>query len=76
MRQAGILASAGLYALKNNIDGLKEDHQKAQDLAKCIALPNLEIDLESVQTNILIFEPKIWMYHSSKNMKEKVCWYL
>jgi threonine aldolase len=59
MRQAGILASAGLYALKNNIERLKEDHQKAQDLAKCIAsLPNLEIDLDSVQTNILICEPK------------------
>jgi threonine aldolase len=58
MRQSGILASAGLYALKNNIGRLKEDHQKARMLAECIAsIPSLEIDLNSVQTNIIIFKP-------------------
>jgi threonine aldolase len=58
MRQAGVLASAGLYALKNNIERLKEDHLKARDLAECAAsIPSLEIDLKSVQTNIVIFKP-------------------
>ncbi len=59
MRQAGILAAAGLYALQNNIDRLKEDHQKANFLAERInSNPNLEIDMKAVQTNILLFHPK------------------
>jgi threonine aldolase len=59
MRQVGILAAAGLYALQNNIDRLKEDHEKAKFLADRInANPNLEIDMQSVQTNILLFHPK------------------
>jgi threonine aldolase len=59
MRQAGILASAGLFALKNNIDRLEEDHLKARSLAECIAsITSLETDMESVQTNIIIFKSK------------------
>lgn len=59
MRQAGIIASAGLFALKNNIDRLKEDHEKARTLANAISkIGSLEIDMESVQTNILMFTPK------------------
>lgn len=59
MRQVGILAAAGLYALQNNIERLKEDHDKAKYLAERInANPNLEIDMKAVQTNILLFHPK------------------
>jgi threonine aldolase len=59
MRQVGILAAAGLYALKNNIERLAEDHDKAKHLASYINESNqLEIDLETVQSNILIFRPK------------------
>lgn len=58
MRQAGILGAAGLYALKNNIPRLKDDHEKAKILAEVInALPNVEIDMQAVQTNILLFKP-------------------
>jgi threonine aldolase len=58
MRQLGIMAAGGLYALQNNIERLKEDHEKAQILARAInENPNLEIDMVSVQTNILIFKP-------------------
>jgi threonine aldolase len=58
MRQAGVIAAAGLYALKNNISRLAEDHEKAKQLANVIAEnPNLEIDLKAVQTNIIIFKP-------------------
>jgi len=58
MRQAGIIAAAGLYALQNNIERLKEDHEKARILANTISEnPNLEINLHSVQTNIIIFKP-------------------
>lgn len=58
MRQSGILAAAGLYALKNNIERLSEDHEKAKYLAQRIAgNPNLEINLYAVQTNIILFKP-------------------
>ena len=58
MRQVGILAAAGLYALKNNIERLHEDHEKAKILAKAInEIPSLQINMESVQTNILMFKP-------------------
>lgn len=59
MRQVGIIAAAGLYALENNIGRLKEDHEKARLIAELLnELDGAEIDLESVQTNIITFEPK------------------
>lgn len=59
MRQVGILASAGLYALKNNIERLKEDHQKAKLLADKLAqMKNAGIDLDLVETNIVMFKPQ------------------
>ena len=59
MRQIGILAAAGIYALKNNVGRLADDHKKAKILGETIAeIPSLKIDLSSVQTNILVFEPE------------------
>lgn len=58
MRQVGIFAAAGLYALKNNVERLEEDHSKAKKLANVINnIDTLEINLENVHTNILIFKP-------------------
>ena len=58
MRQVGILAAAGLFGLKNNLKRLSDDHHRAKYLAEKIKeIKNLEIDLESVQTNILLFKP-------------------
>ena len=58
MRQVGIIAAAGLFALKNNFKRLAEDHRRAKYLAEKIKeIKNLEIDLKSVQTNILLFKP-------------------
>lgn len=73
MRQAGILAAAGLYALKNNIDRLKEDHEKAKYLAQRISEnPNLEINLDAVQTNIILFKPlKISVEEGIKRCKDE-----
>jgi threonine aldolase len=57
MRQVGILAAAGLYALDNMVDRLSEDHVNAQRLAKGLAsIPGLSIDPEMTQTNIVIAE--------------------
>lgn len=59
MRQVGVLAAACLYALKNNIERLSEDHEKAKEFAKFLADTNqFEIDVANVQTNIIIFKPK------------------
>ena len=56
MRQAGILAAAGLIALEDMPSRLPEDHANARFLAEAIAtMPQFQIDLESVQTNIVIF---------------------
>jgi len=57
MRQLGILAAAGLYALKNNISRLEEDHRKAKMLAEVLGqIKSIKIDLDAVQTNIIIFK--------------------
>ncbi len=59
MRQVGIISSAGLFALQNNIERLKEDHLKAKKLADNLAqLKNVSIDLDLVETNIVMFSPK------------------
>ena len=57
MRQAGILAAAGLVALDTMIDRLAEDHQHARRLAHGLAnIDGLSVDPESIQTNIVFFE--------------------
>jgi threonine aldolase len=54
MRQAGLLAACGLYALENNIDRLAEDHANAKRLAEGLgALPGLSVDRDSVETNMV-----------------------
>ena len=56
MRQAGILAAAGLWALDHHLDRLSEDHANARLLAERLAaLPGVRLDLATVQTNIVIF---------------------
>ncbi len=56
MRQAGILAAAGLLALEQMPARLHEDHSNARLLAEAVAtIPEVEIDLDSVQSNIVIF---------------------
>jgi threonine aldolase len=53
MRQAGIVAAAGLYALDHNIDRLAEDHARARRLAEGWAAAGLPVDLELVETNFV-----------------------
>jgi threonine aldolase len=52
MRQAGIIAAAGVYALRNNIDRLKHDHENASRLAEGLAEHEVFVP-ESPQTNIV-----------------------
>lgn len=55
MRQAGIIAAAGMYALKNNVGRLKDDHLKAKQIEAVLkTLPFVE-SINPVYTNIIIF---------------------
>jgi threonine aldolase len=56
MRQAGILAAAGLLALEESPKHLEEDHRNARLLAEGARLPGIRIDPTRVQTNIVIFD--------------------
>ncbi len=60
MRQAGIIAAGGIYALQNNIARLKEDHDNAKYLANQISIiDELELVYDQVETNIIYFYIKI-----------------
>lgn len=57
MRQAGIVAAAGAYALDHHVDRLAEDHENARVLAEGIAaIDGARLDPSKVETNIVIFE--------------------
>ncbi len=58
MRQAGILAAGGLFALKNNVGRLKEDHQKAKVFEKKLSQLSYIDSILPVYTNIVIFNLK------------------
>lgn len=58
MRQAGILAAAGLYALDHHIERLSEDHSHALQIAKVLHQKEFVDKILPVETNILIFEVK------------------
>jgi threonine aldolase len=56
MRQAGIVAAAGLHALDHHVERLADDHARARRLgAGLAALPGVEIDPPTIETNIVIF---------------------
>lgn len=57
MRQAGVLAAAGIVAMEQMIDRLADDHANARRLAEGLAnIPGFIVDLDRVQTNIVFFE--------------------
>jgi len=59
MRQAGIIAAPGIVALETMIDRLADDHANARLLAEALVeLPDIDLDLSTVQTNIIRFKVK------------------
>ena len=57
MRQAGILAAAGIYALEHMIDRLQEDHENATILAQELkSIKGITIDLNNISTNLVFFD--------------------
>lgn len=54
LRQSGVLAACGLYALDNHVDRLAQDHENANTMAARLQeLPGMNIDLDSVETNMI-----------------------
>jgi threonine aldolase len=57
LRQAGIVAAAGLYALDHHVDRLAEDHANARWLAEALAgIDGIDVDAATVETNIVVAE--------------------
>ena len=57
MRQAGIIAAAGVYALEHNIERLAEDHANARRLAEGLGnIPGIRLDSSAVETNVVFFQ--------------------
>ena len=57
MRQAGILAAAGIYALDNNVERMVDDHRNAIRLAEQLKdISRIKVDLDEVQTNMVFIE--------------------
>lgn len=54
MRQAGIIAAGGLYALKNNVERLKEDHRRAKQLESTLSQLSWVKEVVPVETNIVV----------------------
>jgi threonine aldolase len=55
MRQAGYLAAAGIYALRNHVDRLKQDHDHARQIADALRKKDFVTEILPVETNIVIF---------------------
>ncbi len=57
MRQVGILASAGIYALENHVSRLVDDHAHARFLAEQLRkIPGVVVDVDAVETNMVMFQ--------------------
>ena len=57
MRQSGIIAAAGVYALENNIERLSKDHIRASRLAESInAMDSFSVEMEGVQSNMVYIQ--------------------
>jgi threonine aldolase len=62
MRQVGVLAAAGLYALDHHLQRLAEDHAHARQFAEAlVGAPGIRLDLATVETNIVVWdlEPEV-----------------
>ncbi len=59
MRQAGIVAAGGLYALQHNIERLADDHRRARALAsRLVGAPGLAVDVAAVETNMVFADTR------------------
>jgi threonine aldolase len=72
MRQAGVIAAAGLYALEHNIDRLAEDHANARVIAEAVAgCPEVTLRRPAVPTNIVMFETRLPAAEVAARMRQE-----
>jgi len=73
MRQSGYLAAAGIYALRNNINRLQDDHRRAKELGEVLHKVTWTEKVEPVETNILIFtiKPNLNEKETIEKLKQK-----
>ena len=70
MRQAGIIAAAGIYALENHVERLNEDHLHAHELADAInQMEAFTVDMKSVETNMVYIKT---VDNDAQNVVEKL----
>jgi len=71
MRQAGVLAAAGLYALQHNVQRLREDHEHAAKVAEALsALPHFTL-AEAPQTNMVMLHPSMELEGLTQHLQER-----
>jgi len=78
MRQAGIMAAAGIYALQNHVERLEEDHNHAKQIADALSKKTFVETIFPVETNIIIFKVKEpYTPHAlvAKIKEENILWY-
>ena len=57
MRQAGVIAAAGIYALENHVERLAVDHERARRLGAGLAeIRGIDVDVDAVESNIVVFD--------------------
>jgi threonine aldolase len=71
MRQAGIIAAAGVVALRTGIGRLREDHEQARSLAaKLGELPGIRVSPEAVETNFVMIDTEDWGISAAQLVQE------
>jgi threonine aldolase len=71
MRQAGIVAAAGLYALDHHVDRIADDHARAQRLGQGLVDAGVKVDLEQVETNFVQIDVGADRAGAIERMKER-----
>jgi threonine aldolase len=71
MRQAGIVAAAGLYALRHNVERLAEDHVRARRLANGLAARDVSLRLDAVETNFVQIDVGPDLPHALERLRDQ-----
>ena len=75
MRQVGLIAAAGIYALENNVERLSEDHARARTLAQSLVdIPGVQIETTTPPTNMIYFQTVSPALEFAEKMKSQGVW--
>jgi len=71
MRQAGIVAAAGLYALEHHVDRIADDHARARRLGEGLAAAGVKVDLDQIETNFVQIDVGLDRAGAIERMRER-----